>query len=273
MIFARVGGRNIPKNEMNKDSALVTIMMPVKYGKASFFREALESVFSQTTPLWNLIIIDDGCDNAEIIEILWELNSSEDERLTVMESDSQSITGALNTGMRHSKTPFVCSLFCDDVLDKKAIEVLSRNIKTYPEIDYFHSSRLYIDDDGNRISNVYRARETFEISDFKNRGQVRHLHCWKVESALGIGGMDESLGPHGADDYDFPWCMAEAGNKFKAIPECLYYYRDHREHYRLTTHVPLLIQIKSLFQIPRCSSFNLLLDFLIVDTVLFEYFF
>ena len=43
--------------------------------------------------------------------------------------------------------------------------------------------------------------------------------------------------------------MAEAGYSFKAIPECLYYYRDHREHYRLTTHVPLETQINELKKI------------------------
>ena len=63
--------------------------------------------------------------------------------------------------------------------------------------------------------------------------------------------MDESLGPHGGDDYDFPWRMAEAGCAFEAIPECLLYIRDHREHYRLTTHVPLDIQVTELSRILR----------------------
>ena len=34
-----------------------------------------------------------------------------------------------------------------------------------------------------------------------------------------------------------------------AIPECLYYYRDHREHFRLTTHVPLDRQVSELRKI------------------------
>jgi hypothetical protein len=32
--------------------------------------------------------------------------------------------------------------------------------------------------------------------------------------------------------------MAEQGARFVAIPECLYIYRDHRECFRLTTHLP-----------------------------------
>jgi hypothetical protein len=108
---------------------------------------------------------------------------------------------------------------------------------------------MHIDENGYPISSVLMAEESFNLSDFKDRGPVKHLLCWKIESALRTGGMDESLGLHGADDYDFPWCMAEAGYSFKAIPECLYYYRDHREHYRLTTHVPLSTQINELKKI------------------------
>jgi hypothetical protein len=63
--------------------------------------------------------------------------------------------------------------------------------------------------------------------------------CWRRELGLAIGGMDESLDSVGVDDFDFPWCMAEAGARFAAIPECLYVYRDHRECFRLTTHLPV----------------------------------
>jgi hypothetical protein len=78
---------------------------------------------------------------------------------------------------------------------------------------------------------------------------VKPLHCWRVSAALALGGMDESFGPHGGDDYDFPWSMAEHGARFSALQECLYLYRDHREHSRLTTHVPLDVQVSELARI------------------------
>jgi glycosyltransferase involved in cell wall biosynthesis len=234
---------------MDQRFPLVTVLMPCKDVKASFFRQALSSVFSQSDSLWNLIVVYDLSDNLETTEVLKELRNSKDKRISVIKNKSRLLTGALNTGMRYAKTPFVCSLLCDDLLDEKTIEVLNRYIDEYPDVDYFHSSRMYIDENGNPISGIKRAIESFNLSDFKSYGPVKHLHCWKVKSALAIGGMDESLGLHGADDYDFPWCMAEAGYSFKAIPECLYYYRDHREHYRLTTHVPLNTQINELKKI------------------------
>ncbi len=227
----------------------VTILMPCKNAKASFFRAAIDSVLTQSISSWNLIIIDDHSTATETLVVQDELSELADERIVVCKNLSNLITGALNTGMRQSKTPYVCALHSDDLLDRNAIETLDRTILRYPDTDYFHSSRIHIDEDGQPLSGVLRARESFTVSDFKQVGPVKPLHCWKVQSALAIGGMDESLGLHGADDYDFSWCMAEAGYSFKAISECLYYVRDHREHYRLTTHVPLDTQIRELEKI------------------------
>jgi len=57
-----------------------------------------------------------------------------------------------------------------------------------------------------------------------------------------------SVGP---DDYDFPWSMAEAGAVFKAVTECLYLYREHRDCYRLTTHLPLSVHKREIERIMR----------------------
>ncbi len=234
---------------MNHVLPLVTVLMPCKDAKASFFREALNSVFSQSSSLWNLIVINDHSTNLETVEILGELTRFKDSRILVVTNKSNYLTAAMNTGMNQAKTPYVCSLHCDDLLDRNAIQVLNSYIQQFLDIDFFHSSRIYIDENGNRLTSIYRAKESFVLNDFKNSGPVKQLLCWKVDSALAMGGMDESLGLHGADDYDFPWCMAEAGFKFKAIKECLYYYRDHREHFRLTTHVPLDTKINELKKI------------------------
>ena len=91
------------------------------------------------------------------------------------------------------------------------------------------------------VNRAFLAVTGFSREDFLWTSPVKHLLCWRRDFALAIGGMDESLLPVGPDDYDFPWCMAEAGATFKAVEECLYIYRDHREAFRLTTHLPLAV--------------------------------
>jgi len=227
----------------------VTVLVPCKDPKPSFFRETLLSVFNQSDQRWHLLVIDDHCQNATILEILAELNQRPSSKIRVIKSQGRHITGALNTGMKAAKTAFVCSLHCDDLLPDSALEILNGYIVENPEVDYFHSSRRIVDEQGKFLSDVLTAQETFSLSDFKDWGPIKHLHCWRVAAALSMGGMDETLGPHGSDDYDFSWCMAEAGCTFKAVRECLYHYRDHRSHFRLTTHVPRDIQINELQKI------------------------
>ena len=230
---------------------LVTVLLPCKDEKPDYLRAAIGSVFAQTVAGWQLIVITDHGRDPATLAVLHELRSAEDSRVRIIPNESQWVTGALNTAMRHVTTPFVCALHADDLLEDNAIQVLQEAIRSHPEVDYFHSARIHIDDGGRPKSRVIAPVEDVKVEDFHHRGPVKHLHCWRREAALAIGGMDESLGLHGADDYDFPWCMAEAGCSFRAIPICLYRKRDHRSHYRLTTHVPLDVQTEELRKIFR----------------------
>ena len=87
------------------------------------------------------------------------------------------------------------------------------NLKTRvdADIDFFHSSRIFVDEAGSALSDVVPARESVSAADFINGSPVKHLMCWRREFGLKIGGVDESLDVHGADDYDFPWTAAERG--------------------------------------------------------------
>jgi len=228
-------------------SAVITVLLPIKDPHPQFFREAIKSIIDQTSDVWKLIIIGENGELLVLQELLGVHRAHPN--ISVIRNESHLLSGALNTGMRAAKTDFVCILLGDDLLARNAVEILAQNIRRYPDVDFFHSSRSVINEDSKVISKVYVSKANFSISDFIKGSPVKHLLCWRREKGLAIGGVDENLGVHGADDYDFPWSMAEAGCSFKAIPECLYYYRDHREHERLTTHIPLDVQVQELKRI------------------------
>jgi len=165
----------------------------------------------------------------------------DNQRIRILRNDARKLAGAFNTGMRHASTPFVAILLSDDLWARDAVAILNDAIQTHPEVDFFHSSRRIIDEEDKPISSIHYSRESFKIEDFLRTSPVKHLLCWRVTKALSVGGMDESLNSVGPDDYDFPWMMAEQGANFFAIRDCLYLYRDHRESFRLTTHLPLRV--------------------------------
>lgn len=219
--------------------------MPVRDYHAAYLESALESILDQTSPRWRLLVIDDGADG--VLEEM--LGAIGDDRVRMVPSKPRGFAAAMNTGMRHAGTDFISVLFADDRWDPKAVEILTSSIEGFPEVDVFYGSRRFIDEEGRSISNVYRARESFTLADFEMESPVKHPFCWRLDLALELGGLDESLDPHAVDDYDFPWSLAEAGAQFMPVPDCLYLVRDHRDGFRLTTHVPRSVQLRTLRRI------------------------
>jgi glycosyltransferase involved in cell wall biosynthesis len=221
--------------------------MPVKRFHEAYLREALASVLRQTSSAWRLIVVTEPAQAAALAGLLEDVLA--DPRTVLISNEGRKLAGALNTGMRHATTEFVASLLGDDLWDDRAVEVLERRIAESSGADFLHSSRRYVDGEGRSISGVIRGRASVTLEDFASGTPVKHLLCWRRDLALSFGGMDESLDL--VDDFDFPWCMAENGARFSSVPECLYVYRDHREAYRLTTHVPQSLQARQLAAVLR----------------------
>jgi glycosyltransferase involved in cell wall biosynthesis len=229
--------------KMNK----LTVLMPLKNYHPVFLNRAFESLVKQTSPDWNLLIIVERNDLNKFNRLLKE--KLKDPRIEIIVNKGRKLAGAINTGMKQATTEFTAILLSDDMWAPEAVETLLRYITEFPGIDFFHSSRIIIDENDNTVSRVYKSKSSFTTDDFKLGSPVKHLLCWRREKALSFGGLDETLNSVGPDDYDFPWTMAEKGASFKAIDECLYYYRDHLKAFRLTTHLPLSVHKKEIERI------------------------
>jgi glycosyltransferase involved in cell wall biosynthesis len=224
------------------DRPHITALVPVGQYHSGFLTKAIGSVLSQTSSSWRLLVIGDQ-DNATALAHLLE-NELSDPRIKMLCGEKDQLAHKLNLGMKRASTDFVAILLGDDMWSHNAVEVLIRYIDRYPSADLLHSSRIFIDEHDRAISSVHHSRERITLEDFIVTSPVKHLICWRTSKALALGGLDETINYVGPDDYDFPWTMAQAGAVFKSIGECLYLHRDHRECYRLTTHVPRSWQIR-----------------------------
>jgi glycosyltransferase involved in cell wall biosynthesis len=210
--------------------------MPVRAHRPGYLAAAIGSLLSQTSPEWELLVVPEPSGVGRLERELGR--TLLDARIRLIANEGRKLAGALNTAMRHASGAFVAILFADDLWAPEAVAVLMRNIRAHPAGDFFHSARRMVDDRGRPLSGVYAPWPEVSVEQFWRGSPVKHLLCWRREMGLTIGGMDETLNSVGPDDFDFPWTMAEHGAKFVAIPECLYIYRDHRECFRLTTHLP-----------------------------------
>lgn len=221
--------------------------MPVRAHRPEYFAAAIGSLLSQSSPEWELLVVAEPDDIGRLER---ELDRTLlDPRIELIANEGRKLAGALNTAMRQANGSFVATLNADDLWAHEAVAVLRRNIRAHQAADFFHSARRYVDDRGRSISGVYPPSPDVRVADFWRGSPVKQLLCWRREMGLAIGGMDETLNSVGPDDFDFPWTMAEHGARFFSVPECLYIYRDHRECFRLTTHLPRTIHERELRRI------------------------
>lgn len=228
---------------------MITAIVPIKAYHEPYLREAFASLFSQSSPDWRAIVVVEPDDLAAFRALL--ADELRDERLALVANEGRKLAGAINTGIRRAATDFVAILLADDMWDPSTVTVLSREIAARPEVDFFHSARRAIDDAGRPCSGVMAPKHDVRAERFVYSSPVKHLLCFRRSKALQVGGLDESLNSVGPDDYDFPWTMAEAAARFHPVEECLYVYRDHRQAYRLTTHLPLSVHTRELIRIMR----------------------
>jgi glycosyltransferase involved in cell wall biosynthesis/GT2 family glycosyltransferase len=228
---------------------VITALMPVKDHDPRLLREAIGSLAAQTSPRWRLLVIVEPGD-VDAFEALLA-DALGDERVELVANEGRKLAGAFNTGMRRAETEYVGVLLGDDMWAPHAVETLLRHIDARPEVDFFHSSRCYVDARGERLGEELPSSAGVTLADFFRGAPVKHLMCWRRERALSIGGMDESLNNVGPDDFDFPWTMAEHGAVFGSVPDCLYLYRQHSECPRLTTHLPKSVHKRELARMLR----------------------
>ena len=227
----------------------ITIILPVKHYVPRYLKAAVQSILDQSSGDWRLLVMADTSVAAELESFLQ--GDLSDSRFRLVAVDTPNLPATINAGMKQASTEFVTLLLGDDLFAANAIEILHRAIRAQPHVDFFHSSRRIIDGEGNSISSVHASRSHFEWKDFLNGSPVKHLLCWRRETALVIGGVDEAFSTQGPDDYDFPWSMFEHGARFQALPECLYIYRNHCDGFRLTTHDPRTVQLLTVRKILR----------------------
>lgn len=194
---------------------LVSIIMPC-YNDGKYMEEAVASVKAQTYPRWELIIVDDGSDDEETVQIIKRM---ETEQIKVLHTDHIRPAGARNYGIRHADGTYILPLDADDRIDKtyiqKAVEMIESNSRigvVYCEADMF----------GERSGKWNLPAYSFQSMLLDNVVFVTALFYRKDWER--VGGFNSNMAS-GMEDYDFWLGILELGKEIRQIPETLFHYR------------------------------------------------
>lgn len=164
--FSRGGIKQMQKHTL----PLVSIIIPV-FNVAEYLNECLESVFNQTYPNIELIVINDGStDDSSIILEKWKLKN--EFILITQKNSGQSISR--NKGLKVAKGKYILFVDSDDYIDVNTIDVLVKKIENdtsdiirFNALPFKHNSKKIMKNKNYDFSSILIDNKVYEGKELK----------------------------------------------------------------------------------------------------------
>ena len=199
---------------MTMEAADIAVIIPL-YNGSSFIEQTLQSVFSQTLPAKEVIVVDDGStdDGPQIVE---RIALTHPVRLLRKPNGGQS--SARNFGIAHASAPLIALLDQDDLWYRDHLETLARPFAEARSVDlgWVYSNLDEIDREGGLVCRdiLNQTPSTHPKLSLQNclAADMFILPTASLISRVAferVGGFDERLS--GFEDDDFFLRLFRAG--------------------------------------------------------------
>lgn len=128
---------------------MFSVIIPL-YNKASYIKNAINSVLAQTFNEFEMIVINDGStDNS-----LEEASQIVDSRLKIITQENSGVSTARNNGVKLAKYPYICFLDADDWWEPTFLEEMHQLIENYPNAGIYGTNYYIVKNGKNRIAPI-----------------------------------------------------------------------------------------------------------------------
>ncbi len=108
---------------------MFSIILPV-YNGATVVETAIQCVFQQTYPTWELIIVNDGStDDTYAVLAKYETHP----QIRIIHQQNKGVSGARNTGIEAAAYPYLAFIDADDLWKENHLATLADRIEKYPD--------------------------------------------------------------------------------------------------------------------------------------------
>jgi glycosyltransferase involved in cell wall biosynthesis len=200
----------------------VSVIIPA-YNVAPFIAETLNSVFAQTKPAFEVIVVNDGSPDTEKLEKALEPFR---DRILYLKQENRGLSGARNTGIRAAKGDLIALLDGDDLWMPEYIETQTEFLRRHPEYDLVYCNAVFFGD------SIHEATEYMSICPSFGEATATAIisrQCNVFVSvtaraqALRAIGFDESL--RSCEDLDCWLRFAASGRRIGYHRQILVQYR------------------------------------------------
>lgn len=224
---AALQGKRRTDNMPDETLPLASIIMPCWNG-GRYLKESVASALAQTYPRLELVIADDGSDDAETKRVLDELARAGDPRIQVLRLPHGGPSAARNAAVRASHGVYILPLDSDDLIEPpylaEAVEVLAQDRTVgmvFAQADFFGARTGpwqlggYAEEEMLALNHIYISA-VYRRADFDR-----------------IGGYDAELGAF--EDWDFWLSMFDLGYHAVRLEPTYFHYRKHEGNVSLIT--------------------------------------
>jgi glycosyltransferase involved in cell wall biosynthesis len=173
----------------------VSVIIPA-YEVATFIKNAVESVLSQTWSELEVVVVDDGSTDGT----LQILRSMADPRLTILSQTNKGSAAARNAGLQVARGNFVAFLDGDDVWSCTKLEEQVETFRRNPDIDLVFTLSRIIDERGRDT-----GRRSVPVAGHVSLRQLMVENIINNGSAVML--RRSALEAVGLFDVDLPSCV------------------------------------------------------------------
>lgn len=200
---------------------LISVVIPVYNGEKTL-KETISSVLNQSCPDFELLVINDGSQDATL-EIISQI---QDPRIKVFSYQNAGLSASRNRGISLARSEYISFIDADDLWTPDKLEKQLKALQENPQAAVAYSWTDYIDESGNffrqgpHFNFSGKVYQRLLLSDFVGNGSNPLI---RKQAFSKVGNFDESL--KAVEDWDM-WLRLAACYEFVAVPITQILYRQ-----------------------------------------------
>ncbi|MFC2100997.1 glycosyltransferase [Bacteroidota bacterium] len=208
--------QNVPEPGDHSSVPLISLVIPC-YNHGRYIRDAVKSVLMLQRGIYEVIIVNDGSDDPETINILENIK---DDAIQIIHQENMGLAHARNAGIRMASADIILTLDSDNVIDAgyvyQAVDILKRN----PEIGVVYANHRFF---GSK--NGYKAVENFNLQKLLIGNYIDACAVFRKKVWEDSGGFDPDMPVQGYEDWNIWLGATNNGWKFHHLDDFLFDYR------------------------------------------------
>lgn len=210
-----------------RNDRLITVVLPVR-DRASVIMRTLDSIASQTSGDFRLVIVDNGStDDTPRILQRWVADHADAPFIPLLIPEpQQGASRARNRGLREADTPYVMFFDSDDEMTPSHIARIADHLRRFPDIDILRWDVTMIDADGWTSVKSHRFHDEMQLH-LHHATLSTQRYISRTSLVRMVGGWDETLSTF--DDLELGVRLIASASKIRQLhgdPTVLIHHTD-----------------------------------------------